>query len=197
MLAIGCDPGLSGAIALVDGQQRLLECASLPTRSNGSKGTVKSMLDANALARLLDAWATRHGEPTRAAVERMFARPAQRDAQPTPGKALPAPSTATLLSMGYTAGAVEGVLWAMFGEVEGFTVLRPMPQQWKATYGLKSDKAASVLLARRLFLPRSAPARLRHDLAEAALIAHWATGGISMAAAQIGRAPAEAEACAF
>ena len=197
MLAIGCDPGLSGAIALVDGQQRLIECASLPTRSNGSKGTVKSMLDANALARLLDAWATRHGEPTRAAVERMFARPAQRDAQPTPGKALPAPSTATLLSMGYTAGAVEGVLWAMFGEVEGFTVLRPMPQQWKATYGLKSDKAASVLLARRLFLPRSAPARLRHDLAEAALIAHWATGGISIAAAQIGRAPAEAEACAF
>lgn len=193
MLAIGCDPGLSGAIALVDGQQRLLECATLPTRSNGSKGTVKSMLDANALARLLDAWATRHGEPTRAAVERMFARPAQRDAQPTPGKALPAPSTATLLSMGYTAGAVEGVLWAMFGEVEGFTVLRPMPQQWKATYGLKSDKAASVLLARRLFLPRSAPARLRHDLAEAALIAHWATGGISIAAAP--REPADA--CAF
>ena len=196
MRALGCDPGLSGAIALVDGQQRLLECATLPTRSNGSKGTVKSMLDANALARLLDAWATRHGEPTRAAVERMFARPAQRDAQPTPGKALPAPSTATLLSMGYTAGAVEGVLWAMFGEVEGFTVLRPMPQQWKATYGLKSDKSASVLLARRLFLPRSAPARLRHDLAEAALIAHWATGGISMAAAQHAHF-LPAEACAF
>lgn len=192
MLAIGCDPGLSGAIALVDGQQRLLECANLPTRSNGSSGAVKSMLDANALARLLDAWLIRHGTPTRAAVERMFARPARRDALPTPGKAPPAPSTATLLSMGYTAGAVEGVLWAMFGEAPGFTVLRPMPQQWKATYGLKSDKSASVLLARRLF--RETPARLRHDLAEAALIAHWATGGISIAAAAQ-REPAEA--CAF
>jgi hypothetical protein len=121
----------------------------------------------------------------------MFARPARRDALPTPGKAPPAPSTATLLSMGYTAGAVEGVLWAMFGEVDGFTVLRPMPQQWKATYSLKSDKSASVLLARRLF--RETPARLRHDLAEAALIAHWATGGISIAAAP--REPADA--CAF
>ncbi len=186
MLALGIDPGTSGASALVDTVgQRLLECASLPICSSGSSGRIKTMIDANALARLLDGWADRHGAIGIAAVERMSVFTPKPNGKPDAEQ--PRVSSSSLLSMGYSAGVAEGVLWCLFGDEPAFRVLRPFPRTWKASYGLDSKKARSVELARRMF--RALPDRFRHDLAEAALLAHWAGGGMTSLLARAAAIP--------
>jgi len=183
MIAVGVDPGLSGAIAAVCSRRGLLEARSLPTCSNGSEGLIKRKVDARALHELLRGWSVRHGfasEHLLGAVERMqpFAGgPAGHRGAATP---------TTLLSMGHSAGICEAVLLVFC-----HGCLQPLPQQWKRTYGLGKDKAAAVDVARRVFVPT--PRQFRHDLAEAALIAHWALGSINGPTV----APANTEECAF
>lgn len=176
MIAIGIDPGTSGAIAAVCSRRGLLAAVPLPTCSNGSSehARVRRKVDARALRELLRDWSSLlgfAGEHVIGAVERM-----------QPFKA----SLVTLLSMGHSAGVCEGVL-----EAYCHGVLQPMPQQWKRGYGLGSDKAASVEVARRVFV--QTPTRFRHDLAEAALIAHWALGSVNGPVV----AAREAEECVF
>ncbi len=162
MIALGIDPGINGAIAAVCSRRGLLEVANLPTCSNGAgpDARVKRKVDGRALATLLAGWSTRHGfagEHIVGAVERMQAFEA---------------SPVTLLSMGHSAGLCEALL---LRHCETF--VQPLPQQWKRRYGLGKDKAQSVEVARRTF--GVVPARFRHDLAEAALIAHWALGSVN------------------
>ena len=176
MIAVGVDPGLSGAIAAVCSRRGLLDVRSLPTCSNGAgpDARVKRKVDARALAELLRGWSTRHEfhvEHVLGAVERM---------QPFEASAV------TLLSMGHSAGICEAVLHACCRGV-----LQPLPQQWKRAYGLGKDKAAAVEVARRVFV--QTPRQFRHDLAEAALIAHWALASINGPTL----APADTEECAF
>lgn len=184
MIAVGVDPGLSGAIAAVCSRRGLLEARSLPTCSNGSDGLIERKVDARALHELLRGWSTRHGfagEHLLGAVERM---------QPFTGGGSAghrgAATPTTLLSMGHSAGICEAVLHAFC-----HGVLQPLPRQWKAGYGLGKDKAAAVDVARRVFV--QTPRQFRHDLAEASLIAHWALGSINGPTLT----PATTEECAF
>lgn len=189
MIALGVDPGLTGAVAAACSRRGLLDVASLPTMPNGAgpDATVRKKVDARALSALLTAWSTRHafhGEHVIGAVERMLALP------PNPAGGRRQANPTALLSMGHSAGACEAVLVHFC-----HGVLTPTPQQWKRTYGLAGvkdgAKADAVEVARRLFV--STPSRFRHDLAEAALIAHWALGSVNGPAV----APATTEECAF
>ncbi len=158
MIALGIDPGTSGAIALVCARRGLLEVANLPTRSNGAseQARVRKQVDPFALRNLLSHWWDKHSlsrEYSVGAVERM-----------QPFRA----SMVTLLSMGHSAGICEASLAARCD-----SVVKPLPQQWKKAFGLGSDKNDSREVAQRFW----SDSRIRrHDLAEAALIAQWALG---------------------
>lgn len=159
MLIVGCDPGTSGAIALVDDKRGLLECENLPIQRNGAAAGSKIVneIDARTLVGICNEWIKAHGYPALGVIERMSS---------FGGKTMtPAHQ---LLAMGHAAGLVQGVLLA--GVVP--TVERPLPQQWKAIYGLKGEKGASKRVALMLW-PGAAKMLSRHDKAEAALIAHF------------------------
>ena len=156
MIVLGIDPGVSGALALL-GPNGLLELASVPVCSNGVKrGTVAREVDAHATHELLRAWMGRHGaaaEFVLAAIERPLAMR----------------TGVTALSQGDSDGALRAIAatWAQ-------RVDRVNPATWKRRFGLiGKGKAESVAEARRLY-GGALPKRLRNDLAEAVLIAHFA-----------------------
>jgi hypothetical protein len=169
-LAIGVDPGNSGAIALVCSERGLLQIAALPLRTltpvNRGKAKLKRRVDERALRSIVRAWSLQRnfaGE-TRivAAVERMFSGGVD-DVVP-PG---------VRQAMGLSQGLVMGVLAAFTHETH-----TPTPQQWKRTYGLGKDKTQSEPMARRFV--RGCPVVLGHDKAEAILLAHWALGALQL-----------------
>lgn len=158
MIVIAADPGTSGAIAAVCSRRGLLEVADLPTCSNGSgdAARVRQQIDPEALRALLRDWSNRHAfalEAVAGVIERL---------QPF-GKASPV----TLMSMGYSAGIIEGVMTPFVG-----ALVKPLPREWKKVFGLDATKADSVECARRLY-GDALPKRLRHDKAEAVLLARY------------------------
>ncbi len=155
MIAVGIDPGLTGAVALVDSRG---SCAvfELPTIPIPGGGLVKRRIDAASLARQMRNFCP-VGEPVRVAVEAVHTIGSRNNAVQTQG------------SLMRTLGAIEAVLEVLrlpFQPVE--------PQVWKGFYGLGAEKRASVQKALTLY--PSAPIGLvkDHNKAEAVLIAHWA-----------------------
>lgn len=156
MIAIGCDPGLEGAIALVD-RTGPLAWERLPTCPNGSGGTYRTQVAPLALRAILQHWSRRFDFAARGlpvvVVERMQAHRGT--------------AAWTALVLGHSAGIVEAVLTEFAAEV-----YRPTAQQWKRLYALEGKKADSVACARRLW-PDALPKVLAHDKAEAMLLARW------------------------
>lgn len=154
MIAVGIDPGLTGAVALVDSRG---SCAvfELPTIPIPGGGLVKRRIDAASLARQLRNFCP-VGEPVRVAVEAVHTIGSRNNAVQTQG------------SLMRTLGAIEGVL-----EVLRLSFVAVEPQVWKGFYGLGSEKRAS--LEKALLLYPGAPINLAkdHNKAEALLIAHW------------------------
>lgn len=156
MLALGVDPGLTGAISLLCTERGLLECADIPTCDNGTaSGSMRRWLDAHELDRLLSGWSARHEfarESLAAVIER-----------PIPMPTLP---SQTIASQFDTFGALRALLqrWAPVRFVN--------PRDWKKSFGLGNDKEAARACCRRLH--RTAPVTLvkHHNRAESILIAH-------------------------
>lgn len=156
MLYLGIDPGLTGAIALLD-RGGLLECADIPTCSNGQEsGSMKRWVDAGGLRSLLSQWAVRHdfaGRGLTAAVER-----------PIPMPSLPAQTIASQFD-------TFGVLRALV-EARADTTQYPTPQSWKKMFGIGADKSKALATAAALY-PDAPVNRVKdHNRAEAILIAH-------------------------
>ena len=149
MLTIGIDPGLSGAVALLDGDGLPVLVADLPVIRDGRL----SWIDGGALQSvLLEAL---HGRPCRAAVERVSAMPAQ--------------GIASAFTFGVGFGSILSVLQTLHLPIELVT-----PAQWKTALGLSKDKRASLDKARLLF-PTAELHLAKHDgRAEALLLAHFA-----------------------
>ena len=149
MLTIGIDPGLSGAVALLDGDGLPELVADLPVIRDGRL----SWIDGGALQSvLLEAL---HGRPCRAAVERVSAMPAQ--------------GIASAFTFGVGFGSILSVLQTLHLPIELVT-----PAQWKTALGLSKDKRASLDKARLLF-PTAELHLAKHDgRAEALLLAHFA-----------------------
>ncbi len=169
MIILGIDPGLTGAISLLDSHgPRLLECADLPVCQNGTAGgSMRNWLDADALRNLLADWSARHAFAAAdvvTAIER-----------PLPMPSLPAQ---TIASQFDTFGVLRGLIAA---HTWGRSQLFPTPT-WKRGFGLKGGKEAkheSRECARRLY-PNAPVSRAKdHNRAESILIAHWAIGEVA------------------
>jgi len=148
-IIIGVDPGLTGAIGILDEQGRAVAAIDLPIQRDKSLAWV----DGKELRRMLhDAIA---GDEARVIIERVSAMPKQ--------------GVASSFLFGVGFGSLLGVLQAMQLPLELVT-----PAKWKREVGLDSaDKKASLHKARLMF-PNIDLRLAKHDgRAEALLLAHW------------------------
>lgn len=149
MLALGVDPGLGGAVAILDSDGMLELVADLPVIRDRSL----AWIDGGALqSMLLEAI---RGRPCRAIVERVSSSPQQ--------------GVASAFTFGIGFGSILATIQTLRLPLELVT-----PTQWKAALGLNKDKRASLDKARLLF-PTAELHLAKHDgRAEALLIAYWA-----------------------
>lgn len=157
MLIIGIDPGLTGAMCLIDSQRGLLECTDIPTESNGlATGSMKRWVDAKALEKLIRDWSARHEfaqESVHGAIER-----------PIPMPSLPAQ---TIASQFDTFGVIRAVIQ------RHAAVQCVAPNIWKKIYSFGKDKAEARACCLRLY-PTAPVKRVKdHNRAEAVLVGHW------------------------
>jgi hypothetical protein len=159
-LYIGCDPGLTGAISLIDPSRGLLECADIPVCSNGQDtGSMKTWVDVVALDALLWDWSGRHDFASNAVVagiERPIAMPN-----------LPAQ---TIASQFDSFGALRGALAAQAGAA-GLHIVSP--HAWKKLFGLHADKTKARALCQCLYAGAPVTRVKDHNRAESILIAHY------------------------
>ena len=143
--AIGIDPGLTGAIALIRNGE-FAEVWDMPTMSRGSRN--KQQVNAAEVGKIL-----RECPPCPAFIEQVGAMPGQ--------------GVSSMFNFGKTAGACEGALGAL--QIPYSTVT---PQKWKKHFGLiGKDKDMARTVAQQL-MP-SAPLARKKDCgrADAILIA--------------------------
>lgn len=155
MRLLGVDPGVSGALALLE-DGRFVAAADMPTIARSKTGK-KQQVNGAEVARLLREWS-----PDAAVVELVNAMPAK-------GRGMGA---ASAFNFGESAGVIRGVLAALAIETHYVT-----PQVWKKLAGLSgSDKEASRMRAVTLW--PDAPLGRKKDAgrAEALLIARFASG---------------------
>lgn len=153
-LIVGIDPGITGAIAAVDGRGRLEWVHDMPVRDAGRKARKGNEIDGAALAHLLRIHVP---DIVGCTVERVGSMPRDGGVQG--------------MSLGDSAGCIRGVLEAL-----GIGYERVLPQVWKRGYGLIGmDKDASRACAIRLYPGCTDLGRKRdHGRAEAILLARWA-----------------------
>jgi crossover junction endodeoxyribonuclease RuvC len=147
-LTLGIDPGVTGALALLDrsGQVELL--ADLPIIRDKSLAWVDG---AELQSMLLNAIG---GRQCHAVVERVSSMPGQ--------------GIASAFGFGVGFGSILSVLQTLRLPLELVT-----PSVWKRAVGLSSDKRASLDKARLLF-PLADLTLAKHDgRAEALLLAYW------------------------
>ena len=143
---IGIDPGISGALAVLDAGGALMAYTAMPTYQPAKATRVNPA----ALSAFLEPY--RHGH---AILEQVGAMPGQ--------------GVASMFSFGHAAGIVEGVLAAL-----GISYELVVPQEWKKAYKLNGKpKDAARALAQRYY--PSAPLARKKDsgLADALLLARF------------------------
>lgn len=143
-IIIGIDPGLTGALAVIALRDATPSLLSLHDLPVERD---HRRLDATLLHALLASLPP----PTLVVTETLF----------------PPRNTRTAMSLGDTTGVIRAVC-----AVRGLTLAEVRPADWKRLAGLSTDKSESVALARRLH-PELCDKRLRHDKAEAVLLAHY------------------------
>lgn len=145
---IGIDPGLSGALAVVDSAGKLLEAFSMPSKTKIVARVQKRAYDAAALLELVLAMKAKYNIVC-AAVERVAASPQM--------------GVSSAFSFGHGYGLIRGIL-----EATDIKVILVEPTVWKRRAGLAGrDKKASVAKALAVF---KVPFK-KEGQAEAALIA--------------------------
>jgi len=153
---LGIDPGLSGALAVLSADGRLVDVASMPTEPHGKSRRVSGR-DVRAF---LEGVTDRARRPFGLCMlEQVASRPGQ--------------SVVSTFTFGRAFGVVEGVLSALALPTDYAT-----PQTWKRAFGLGSDKAESIrkacdLIPALVAWPEQG-GKLTHDQAEAVLLAEFA-----------------------
>lgn len=149
---LGVDPGLSGALALVEGN-RVLDLTDMPIHELKTNGKLRRQLDLHTLA----AWIRGHAFTVDfAVIENVHAMPKQ--------------GVSSVFSFGRSFGVVEALIAGA-----GIAARYVEPAVWKRAMGLSGEKDLSRQTASRL-LPSAAHhwARKRDDgRAESALLAYY------------------------
>jgi hypothetical protein len=157
MMIIGCDPGLTGAMALIDPARGLLDVMDLPVCASGqATGRMQQWLDCEAIRAGLCVWSEKYSF-------------ASDSIHPVIEKPIPMPTlNASTIAAQFDAFGVLRALLSRLGKVEAVP-----PVEWKRMYGFGKDKdqARSTCLS----LYPNAPITLvkHHNRAEAVLIGHW------------------------
>jgi crossover junction endodeoxyribonuclease RuvC len=149
-MIIGIDPGISGAIAVMDGNG-LFHVADMPTLEVMSGKTKKRHISAAGLRDILLDYKHAH-----VFVERVSAMPGQ--------------GVTSMFNFGRSAGIIEGVVVAL-----GMPYTYVSPAVWTKAVGRAAGKDASRARAMELFPNESYMfQRVKDDgRADAALIAYW------------------------
>jgi len=125
MKRIGCDPGISGALALLDDNLALIEVVDMPTMAMGK---TKRQVNAAELAKILSQW-----KGATAYVEKVSAYPEQ--------------GVTAMFNFGMSYGVILGVLGAL-----QIPVILVSPQSWKKKAGIiGSVKDVSRTKAQQLY----------------------------------------------
>ncbi len=148
-LQLGIDPGLSGAIAILDSAGCIETVRDLPIIRDAKLAWV----DGSELQSII--MAALHGRTAVAMVERVSSMPGQ--------------GIASSFQFGVGFGSILSILQAMHIPLEFVT-----PAVWKKSYGLGRDKHASLHKARLLY-PTAELHLAKHDgRAEGLLLARYA-----------------------
>ncbi|WP_299202542.1 hypothetical protein [uncultured Amphritea sp.] len=150
-LFLAIDPGIKGAIALLNGRKQFLEVADLPVMA---KSATKNKLNAAALSLMVQEWQGIHGLIGSAMVENVWAMPKQ--------------GASSGFSLGHSVGVCEGVLLGL-----GIPTEMIIPQTWKKHFKLTSDK--ELCRAKAISYYPLAPLSRKKDAdrAEALLMARY------------------------
>ena len=158
MIAIGIDPGLTGAISAICERRGLLECEDLPVSRNGLEtGKMLRWIDVLALTSMLAQWERRHGlhaESVMAFLERPIAMPGQQ--------------ISTAASSFDSQGAIRAVFTMSSYELRMVT-----PVEWKRFYRLGRDKDEARRVAIGLYDNAPLGRKKDHNRAESLLIARY------------------------
>lgn len=146
MITIGIDPGLSGAIAALNGYGEIVLLEDLPVIRDKSL----AWIDGGALQSLL--LESRSGHIARAIVERVGSMPKQ--------------GVASTFTFGVAFGSILSVLQAMQIPIELVTAAT-----WKRAAALGADKKAALHKARLLYPSAELHLEKHHGRAEALLLA--------------------------
>lgn len=153
IIYVGIDPGLSGAIAFLRGEEAWVE--DMPVGRYSATGMVKNAVDPAGVTRLLRA------QQSALSVDRTLLKVYLERVQAFPGQGV-----ASMFSLGMSYWGVAGVAAALEIPVELIT-----PQEWKKHFRLGKDKDQARMLAARLFPGVDLHRQKDHGRAEALLIA--------------------------
>jgi hypothetical protein len=149
ILTLGCDPGITGAYAILDEAGALIAVEDLPVIRDGKLGWI----DADAFtSRLIE---IRGGNELHATCERVHAMPGN--------------GSQAAFSQGATLGSILAALQVVRARIALVT-----PASWKKAMGLSADKSASLDKARLLFPTADLDRKKDHNRAESILIASFA-----------------------
>ena len=152
MIYVGIDPGLSGAVAAIDHDGKIILLQDAPTFLVGGKHKSKrDYAQIGMLAILRDI-----PRPNTAALELVHAMPGQ--------------GVTSMFTMGRGFGMWEMALVSLVIPYDKIT-----PQRWKGTmmYGMPKEKDTSRLRAQQLFPTADLKLKKHHGRADALLIAEY------------------------
>jgi hypothetical protein len=147
-LYAGIDPGLTGAVAILDQSKRLVDVFDMPTVGEGKK----KIINAVDLAYLIAGY----GDPFVTAIEHVHS--------------MPTDGSSSAFKFGMSYGIPLGIVATL-----GHRTLHPTPNTWKGEMGLTADKERSRKAAIDRWPKNAHWFRLvkDHGKAEAALLALW------------------------
>lgn len=153
-VAIGIDPGLSGAVGILGSAA---EVHDMPTIVVSKTGFVKRAIDVHGLATTLRPYSALYlmGTDVKVAIERVNAFPGQ--------------GVGSMFSLGMSYWGAVGVVAAL-----GLPLELVEAKDWKAHFRLSKDKEMARGLASRLFPGVDLTRKKDHGRAESLLIARYA-----------------------
>jgi crossover junction endodeoxyribonuclease RuvC len=151
MITIGIDPGLSGAIGILN-MGKFVDVEDMPIVAKGS-GSVKNEVDPSNLIKIIRSYVPA-GETAVVALERVNAMPGQ--------------GVSSVFSLGDSFGCARSAIAACRLEM-----VYVRPAEWKSYFKLTSDKEMSRASAIRMFPDAPLNLKKHSDRAEALLMARW------------------------
>jgi crossover junction endodeoxyribonuclease RuvC len=147
---LGIDPGLQGAVAILDAAGALVALHDVPTLTLPTSRGTRHEYDLPGMAALLAPYT----QDAHVLIE---------EAQAMPGQGV-----RSMFTIGLGFGAWLGILGAL-----GLAHTRSRPATWKRRLGLSGDKEAARLRAIQLFSGADLRRKKDHGRAEALLLAYW------------------------